>query len=130
MHTFTVFKTETCPYCQQTVAFLDALQESRDDVKVRLVDANGQREAFAQVARAVGRSTVPQIFVDDKYVGGWTELSQAAARGRLDAYLDGEPWTPAATPNKKRSWWPFGKRRAGADAPRRDETPVEDGSPD
>lgn len=111
MHTFTVFKTETCPFCQQAVQFLDALRESRDDVQVRLVDANAQRETFARVAQTVGRSTVPQVFVDDKYVGGWSELSQAASKGRLDAYLDGQEWSPPGRAGAKRSWWPFGRKR-------------------
>ncbi len=101
MPTFTVFKTESCPYCVQAKGYLSALAEARPDIQVRLVDANSNPGAFRKVARAVGRSTVPQIFLDDKYIGGWSELAKAASNGKLDAYLQGEDWTP---PVKKR-WW-------------------------
>jgi glutaredoxin 3 len=35
------------------------------------------------VARAGGRRTVPQIFIDDTHVGGYTELQVLADRGGL-----------------------------------------------
>lgn len=96
MPTFTVFKTETCPYCTQAKGFLTALQEARPDVAVNLVDANREPGKFRQIARAVGRTTVPQIFLDDKYIGGWDDLARAAGNGKLDAFLEGREWTPPA----------------------------------
>ncbi len=100
MPTFTVFKTETCPYCTQAKGFLDALAEARPDVRVQFVDANQNPGQFRAVARAVGRTTVPQIFLDDKYIGGWNELAGAASSGKLDAFLAGQEWKTA--PTKKR----------------------------
>lgn len=96
MPTFTVFKTETCPYCTQAKGYLAALEEARPDVSVKLVDANANPGAFRKVAQAVGRSTVPQIFLDDKYIGGWDDLAKAASNGKLDAFLEGREWTPPA----------------------------------
>lgn len=104
--TFLVVKTETCVFCQQTMQFLTALHEQRGDFQVAVLDANQQREAFQQVIGHTRRTTVPQIFLDGGFVGGWDELANAAKRGKLDAYLDGEPWSE---PEPKRRRWPWSK---------------------
>ena len=39
--------------------------------------------------RAAGRTSVPQIFIDGKHVGGCDELYQLERRGRLDSLLAG-----------------------------------------
>jgi glutaredoxin 3 len=39
--------------------------------------------------RAGGRSTVPQIFVDDRHIGGCDDLYELSYEGRLDALLAG-----------------------------------------
>lgn len=90
--TFTVWKTETCTFCQRARGFLDALQNARPDVEVRFRDAHKDPAGFRAVARKVGRSTVPQIFLDGHYLGGWDDLARAAASGRLDAFLEGREW--------------------------------------
>ncbi len=100
-HTFTVYKTETCVWCDKALTFLQALAEARPDIRVESVDANADPARFRKVARTVGRTSVPQIFLDGRYVGGWNELALAASKGRLDAYLAGEMWEE---PVKKR-WW-------------------------
>ena len=39
------------------------------------------------VARAGGRTTVPQIFIGETHVGGCDDLYQLESEGRLDALL-------------------------------------------
>jgi glutaredoxin 3 len=39
------------------------------------------------LARAPGASTVPQIFIDDRHVGGSDDLAALDARGGLDELL-------------------------------------------
>lgn len=97
-HTFTVYKTETCPHCHAAMRFIGALQEQRGDITVKTVDANKEPAKFRKVAQTVGRSTVPQIFLDGRYLGGWDGLARAAKKGRLDAYLAGKEWVE---PEKK-----------------------------
>lgn len=102
--TFLVIKTPTCVWCQKTLDFLKALHEQRSDFQVAVVDANEQPEAFRQLTAQTRRTTVPQIFLDGGFVGGWNELAQAAKAGQLDAYLDGQDWAPAAPQPKRRFW--------------------------
>jgi glutaredoxin 3 len=42
------------------------------------------------VARASGRSTVPQIFIDGRHVGGCDDLMALEVRGGLDALTGGK----------------------------------------
>lgn len=109
-HTFTVFKTATCPACQNVLHFLETLRAHRDDIAVEVVDATLERQRFRRVAAAVGRTTVPQIFLDGRYVGGWLELAAAARSGKLDAFLCGEgPDAAAAGGAPRRAWLGWGR---------------------
>ena len=99
--TFMVVKSPTCVWCDKTLEFLQALHEHRGDFQVAVLDAQEQPQAFRQIAAQTRRQTVPQIFLDGGFVGGWNELAQAAKAGQLDAYLDGKPWDPKPT----KRWW-------------------------
>lgn len=90
--TFVVVKTETCQWCQVAVQFLEKLQETKGGFQIKVVDANAEPDAFRAIAGATRRTSVPQIFLDGGFVGGWSELVRAAKSGQLDAYLDGEDW--------------------------------------
>lgn len=72
------------------------------------MDANQEPHRFRSVAATVGRTTVPQIFLDGRYIGGWTELAGAAKTGRLDAYLGGQDWRETCDPDRakaKKRWF-------------------------
>jgi glutaredoxin 3 len=52
------------------------------------IDVTMDRAGFdAMVARAGGRRTVPQIFIDGRHVGGSDDLAALDARGELDALI-------------------------------------------
>ncbi len=76
------------------MGFLTRLHAARGDFSVQVIDANKEPAKAKQIYQKVGRNTVPQIFVDGEYVGGWNELARAASTGRLDAYLDDREWVP------------------------------------
>lgn len=86
--TFVIAKTATCVWCEKTLDFLRALHEQRGDFQVAVVDAADQPDAFRQMTAYTRRTTVPQIFLDGRFLGGWSELAAAAKSGELDAYLD------------------------------------------
>lgn len=65
----TVWSKDACPFCVQAKALL----ESRGiEFEERNVSADWTRE---QLLEAVPNArTLPQIFLDDNYIGGFTEL--------------------------------------------------------
>jgi glutaredoxin 3 len=50
------------------------------------VDSGGS-DKQTMVQRARGRTTVPQIFIDDRHVGGCDELMTLDRAGKLDELL-------------------------------------------
>jgi glutaredoxin 3 len=50
-----------------------------------MVDENPARRD--EMARRAGRTSVPQIFIGETHVGGYTELAELERAGRLDALL-------------------------------------------
>ncbi len=99
--------------------FLKALHETRGDFQVAVLDANAQKEEFRKAASYTKRTTVPQIFLDGRFVGGWDDLAKAAKQGQLDAYLDGEEWgsTGANPKASKAPKWAFWRRSQSTAAP-------------
>ncbi len=77
-----LYGTRFCPYCIAARALLRARNITYQDIAV---DGDAQlREAV--MARS-GQPTVPQIWVGDVHVGGFTELRQLNASGELDTLL-------------------------------------------
>ncbi len=48
----------------------------------------GGEKRAEMLQRANGRHTVPQIFIDDRHVGGSDDLAALDREGRLDALLN------------------------------------------
>ena len=72
-----------CPYCHAAKDLLEKKAASFEEIDVTR-DPEGFR---AMVARAGGRTTVPQIFIGDTFVGGCDDLYALEARGKLDGLL-------------------------------------------
>lgn len=82
----TIYTKSWCPYCQDAKALLTAKHVPFEEISV-----DGDRAAQGKMAeRAGGRSSVPQIFIGDRHVGGCDDLYALDGAGRLDAMLRGE----------------------------------------
>ncbi len=80
----TVYSTGACPYCQKTKLLLQKWNIPYDEVRVDL-DQEARR-VFAQVTH--GARTVPQIVIDGKCIGGFTELTELHMDGALDELVE------------------------------------------
>jgi glutaredoxin 3 len=78
-----IYSWRFCPYCIRAKGLLDRKGVVYNDY---LIDGDdGAREAMAR--RAMGRTTLPQIFINDRGIGGCDELYELDRRGQLDALL-------------------------------------------
>lgn len=78
-----IYTKATCPFCIRAKALLDMKGVEYEEYEI---SAGGpKREEMIQ--RANGRTTVPQIFIDDRHVGGCDELMGLEMAGKLDALL-------------------------------------------
>jgi glutaredoxin 3 len=59
----------------------------RKGVVIDKVRVDEQPARRAEMAKLSGRTTVPQIFIGQTHVGGYTDLAQLEAAGQLDGLL-------------------------------------------
>ncbi len=78
-----MYCTATCPYCIAAERLLVAKGVSAID-KVR-VDLEPQRRA--EMTTKTGRTSVPQIWIGDTYVGGCDDLHALDGAGKLEPLL-------------------------------------------
>lgn len=79
----TLYTTRFCPYCMAARQLLDGKGVPYEDIAVD-GDMTLRRE---MTERAGGAHTVPQIWIGESHVGGFTELALLERRGELDARL-------------------------------------------
>jgi glutaredoxin 3 len=73
----------SCPYCLRAKRLLDGKGVSYDEYDITM----GGPQRAEMIQRANGRSTVPQVFIDGKHIGGSDDLAALDARGGLDPLL-------------------------------------------
>ena len=78
-----IYTQPWCPFCSRAVNLL-----SKKGVAFEEINApHGSPERARAVQRSGGRTTVPQIFVGERYVGGCDDLMALDRAGKLDALL-------------------------------------------
>jgi len=75
-----VYSTGICPVCENTKALLVKWGIPYEEVRVDL-DKAALRE-FSRITN--GARTVPQITIDGKWIGGFTELTELHMEDELD----------------------------------------------
>lgn len=80
-----IYTTAYCPYCFSAKRLLSKKGVTFEEVDLSN-DPAGRREL---VAKAAGRTTVPQIWIDALHVGGSDDLYELEATGELDRLLEG-----------------------------------------
>lgn len=82
-----IYATGWCPYCARARQLLED-----KGVPFSEIDLDTEPGARAEMMRrSGGRSSVPQIFIGDRHVGGCDELLALEAAGDLDGLLGIRP---------------------------------------
>ncbi len=74
-----------CGYCARAKRLLDAKGIAYEEYDITL----GGPKRAEMLQRANGRTTVPQIFIGDRHVGGSDDLAELERNGQLDPLLQG-----------------------------------------
>ncbi len=78
-----IYTQPWCGYCSRALRLLD-----RKGVAFREIKApHGTPEREESIQRSGGRMSVPQIFIDGRYVGDSDALAALDAAGKLDPVL-------------------------------------------
>ena len=86
-----VYTTDYCPYCTRAKALL-----TKKAVPFTEVNVEERPELRSWLISAAGQRTVPQIFVNNPPIGGFSDMAALEHQGKLDKLL-AEP-RPAGLP--------------------------------
>ena len=78
-----IYTWSRCPFCIRAKGLLD-----KKGVEYSEYCIDGDEDARAEMKkRANGRSSVPQIFIDDRHIGGCDDLYELDSQGELEPLL-------------------------------------------
>ena len=77
-----MYCTRACPYCQMGGRLLE-----KKGVHIDRIWVDEEPARRDEMTRVTGRTSVPQIFIGDTHVGGYTELAELDMEGELDKML-------------------------------------------
>lgn len=77
-----VYTQPWCPFCSRALNLL-----TKKGAPFQEIDAPHGTPSRAESNRRSGRSTVPQIFIDGRHVGGCDDLMALDRAGKLDGML-------------------------------------------
>lgn len=80
-----IYTKAFCPYCSRAETLLRAKGADYEEFDITM----GGPKRAEMLARANGRTTVPQIFIGDRHVGGSDDLMALDRSGELDTLLAG-----------------------------------------
>jgi len=77
-----IYTKDICAYCTAAKALMKKKGVAYEEIDVTEDDAKRD-----WLVRTTGQRTVPQIFIDEKPYGGYTDVAALDRKGELDALL-------------------------------------------
>lgn len=78
-----IYTTKTCLYCVRAKALLEKKNINYQEIDI----SNDQNLRNDMIKKANGRTTIPQIFINDQHIGGCDDLYALDKKGELDKLL-------------------------------------------
>ena len=84
MNNIKMYTSQFCPYCSNA----ENLLKSKGYVISDKIYVDKDPEELSKMIEMTGKRTVPQIYINDKYIGGFDELRKLDNTGDLDKVLN------------------------------------------
>ncbi|WP_265026213.1 MULTISPECIES: glutaredoxin 3 [unclassified Wolbachia] len=78
-----IYVKQHCPFCKKAKELLD-----KKGVKYEEIDVLKNSDLFNDIKSKYNVRTVPQIFINDKHIGGCDKLMDLEKEGKLDDMLN------------------------------------------
>ncbi len=78
-----MYTTGFCPYCKMA----ENLLRSKGVQEIEKIRIDLEPDQRIEMMGKTGRRTVPQIYIDDRHVGGYDDLMQLDHKGELTVLL-------------------------------------------
>ena len=73
-----IYTWSNCPYCVRAKNLLNSKGIAFEEINL-----DGKDKELKELQTRTGQRTVPQIFIDGKMIGGFSELAQMDSEGKL-----------------------------------------------
>ncbi|NOZ53255.1 MAG: glutaredoxin [Gammaproteobacteria bacterium] len=84
MSRINIYSTGNCPICDKTKALLQKWDIAYQDYRI-----DQSKDALREMSEITsGARTVPQITIDGKWIGGFSELTELHMGGELDELMN------------------------------------------
>lgn len=83
MPNITIYATAVCPYCINAERLL--VSKGVKEINKIRIDLNPEKRD--EMMQRTGRRTVPQIYIDERHIGGFDDLRALDLAGELDPLL-------------------------------------------
>ena len=80
-----IYLTQSCPYCKAARQML-----AEKGQQWREIDLGEHPERYEEMIQRSGRYSVPQVWIGERHVGGFDDLTALNAAGELNALLRAE----------------------------------------
>ena len=77
-----IYTTQFCGFCTRAKQLLGS-----EGIPYEEVDVTGDDAQRAELVQRSGQRTVPQIWIGETHVGGYTDLARLKAEGKLPTLL-------------------------------------------
>ncbi|KNF07710.1 putative glutaredoxin [Gottschalkia purinilytica] len=74
-----IYTKDYCPYCKAACELF-----KNKGVDFIETDVTYNEEVFKEVKKKTGWTTVPQIFIEDEFIGGWDDINALNKSHQLD----------------------------------------------
>jgi len=78
-----IYSKTVCPYCTMAKRLMESKGITFEEINLSEVPERTDE----MMERSGGRMTVPEIFIDDKLIGGYDDLAALQEQGKLDELL-------------------------------------------
>lgn len=77
-----MYYTPVCPYCKRAKRILEERK-----VPLSLIQIDLGSTKMQELVNRTGHKTLPQIFIDDKFIGGCDDLAALVKSGKFDEMI-------------------------------------------
>ena len=85
MKKITVYSLTYCPYCKSAKKLLDSKGLKYEEIIV----SEDDDETWDRLEKETGFKTMPQIFIGEQFIGGYTDLAALDKSGKLEELAKG-----------------------------------------
>lgn len=78
----TIYSRSWCPFCKQAISLLES-----QGIDYNTIDIEENPEKRNEMIERTGRTSVPQVFINDQAVGGCDDLFALHSSGKLTTLL-------------------------------------------